>query len=129
MTKPPRGNPSISLAGKRILVVEDEFLIALDIERVLEGAGATDIVSVHRSRDALGALQGEPFHLAVLDYRLDGETSLSIAERLDEVGVPFVFLTGGMAPTAPTRYPAPFVSKPFDTTALLKAIQKAVERG
>jgi DNA-binding NtrC family response regulator len=129
MTKPPDGNSSLTLAGKRILVVEDEFLIALDIESVLESAGTSDIISVSRNRDAIGALQGEPFDLAILDYKLDGELSVPVAERLTEMGVPFIFLTGAMAPSSSPRFAVPFVNKPFDSATLIIAIKKAIERG
>ncbi len=92
MAEEPSVDPSF-LAGKRILVVEDEFLIALDIERILEAAKAEHI-SVGRNRDALLALQGDRFDLAILDYKLNGDTSDPVADRLVELGVPFIFLTG-----------------------------------
>lgn len=116
-------------SGKRMLVVEDEFLIALDIERILESVGVTTIVTASRVAQALDLVMASgPFDAAVLDLKLEKETSTPVAERLHAAGVPFVFLTGG-APTAEitARFPnAPVVGKPFDTDSLLAAVQQAM---
>src|SRR6186997_965770 len=83
-----------ALSGKRVLVVEDEFLIALDIQHILESANA-EVVLAYRVNQALEALRTNgPFAAALLDLKLDGETSLPIAEQLHAAGVPFVFSTG-----------------------------------
>ena len=114
------------LTGKRILVVEDEFLIALDIERIFEEL-EVEVVSVSRNRDALGALQGRPFDLAVLDFKLDGDTSEATADRLVERDVPFIFLTGTSDQTVPARFrDVPVAHKPFDAETLLTALHKAI---
>ena len=80
----------------RVLVVEDEALVAMDLERQLRRAGY-DVVGPFRSvRDSLQALddQKPSPDVAVLDYSLVGETSEPVAERLAERGVPFFFTTG-----------------------------------
>jgi CheY-like chemotaxis protein len=115
--------------GKRVLVVEDEFLIALDIERILEGAGVRTVVTASRVAQALEIVMASgPFDAAVLDLKLERESATPVAERLHAAGVPFVFLTGG-PPTADItrRFPqAPVVSKPFDTDALLTTLAQAM---
>jgi CheY-like chemotaxis protein len=116
-------------SGKRILVVEDEFLIALDIQRILEGEGAKTVVTAGRVAQALDLfVSAGPFDAAVLDLKLDRETSTPVAERLHDAGVPFVFLTGGQAtPDMIRRFDgAPVVGKPFDSDGLLAALAKAM---
>jgi CheY-like chemotaxis protein len=119
--------------GKRFLVVEDEFLIQLDIQGTLEAAGATSVVTASRVDEALKALDGgtdpnEKFDAAVLDLRLDKDSSAPVAERLATTKVPFVFLTG--APNdvafAKDHASAPIVGKPFDSAALLAALERAM---
>jgi len=86
-----------SIAGKRCLVLNDQFLIALDIQQILEAAGAASAICVADADAALRALNSDaPFDLAVLDLKLSGSarTSETIAAALTERGTPFVFLTG-----------------------------------
>src|SRR3954463_6993766 len=87
---------SAFIAGKRCLVVDDEFLIALDIQQALEAAGAR-VTCLGDADEALPALAGgAQFDVAVLDLKLSGFTrdSTGVAALLTERGVPFVFLTG-----------------------------------
>ena len=100
------------IAGKRFLVVEDEFLILLDIQSTLETAG----------------LAG--FDAAVLDLKLDHESSAPIAERLASAGVPFIFLTGAPTDVALAKQfgSAPIVGKPFDAATLMAALQTALAK-
>ena len=116
------------LAGKRLLVVEDEFLIALDIESILQGAGA-DVQTVNRIDQALGLIEsGSRFDAAVLDHKLERETSIAIAERLQAQNVPFVFLTGaaGDASISAQFANAPVVGKPFDSETLFSALKRVM---
>lgn len=116
-------------SGKRMLVVEDEFLIALDIERILESVGVTTIVTASRVAQALDLVMASgPFDAAVLDLKLERETSIPVAERLHAAGVPFVFLTGGTPGSDITaQFPrAPVVGKPFDADTLLAALMQAM---
>jgi DNA-binding response OmpR family regulator len=123
------------IAGKRFLVVEDEFLILLDIQSTLETAGARSVVTASRVEDALIAISdsektGAKFDAALLDLKLDHESSAPIAERLASAGVPFIFLTGAPTDIALAKQfgSAPVVGKPFDATILLSALQTALKR-
>ncbi len=130
MIAPPDDTPPAGLSGKRVLVVEDEFLIALDIERILEATATREIVTVSRNRDALTKLQSERFDVALLDLKLNGDNSLPVAERLAALAVPFIFITGASAQAVPAGFRAvPVVIKPFDGDTLLGALQKAIGRG
>ena len=117
------------LAGKRLLVVEDEFLIALDIESILEGGGA-QVKTANRVDQALGLIESDaPFDAAVLDLKLDRETSVAVAELLHANRVPFVFLTGAAGDASPASQfaNAPVVGKPFDSETLFSALKKAMD--
>ena len=118
-----------SLAGKRVLVVEDEFLIALDIESILESAGI-EVKTATRVDQALGLIKSDgPFDAAVLDLKLDRETSVAVAELLQANSVPFVFLTGAAGDASPVAQfaNAPVVGKPFDSETLFSALKQAIK--
>lgn len=121
------------LSGKRCFVLDDEFLIALDIQQILERAGASHVASVASATEAIQVLSREPkFDLAVLDVKLGGveRNSLDVAALLHTQGVPFVFLTGMRADDVHAKkFPnAPVIEKPYDATALLRAVQHALEQ-
>jgi DNA-binding NtrC family response regulator len=119
------------LRGKRYLVLDDEFLIALDIQQILELAGAMYVASVATASEAIALVRREPkFDLAVLDVKLSGpeEISLGVAALLAEKGTPFVFLTGMRVDNVHARqFPqAPVIEKPYDASALLEAVRRAL---
>ena len=120
------------LAGKRCLVLDDEFLIALDIQQILELAGAEHVASVASALEAIELLRREPkFDLAVLDVKLgDAEgNSLDVAAMLAKAGTPFVFLTGMRVDNVHAKkFPqAPVVEKPYDALTLLDGAQRALK--
>ena len=119
------------LIGKRCFVLDDEFLIALDIQQILERAGASHVSSVASAAEAIELLVREPkFDLAVLDVKLGSveRNSLDVAALLHTQGVPFVFLTGMRADDvhAKTFPSAPVIEKPYDAGALLRAVHHAL---
>lgn len=87
-------NPALS--GKAIMIVEDEYLIAINIEVALEELGARIIGPFSRVEDALEALKGRDFlpDAAILDINVRGRPVFPVAERLAERSIPFVFATG-----------------------------------
>ncbi|MDE1187863.1 MAG: HWE histidine kinase domain-containing protein [Pantoea sp.] len=82
------------LADLRILLVEDQALIAMDVEEILRELGAAEVWSLPDVAQALGALADETPDCAVLDLNLGHETSEVIAAELVQRGIPFVFATG-----------------------------------
>jgi CheY-like chemotaxis protein len=119
------------LAGKRCLVLDDEFLIALDIQQILEAAGAASVTCVGNAEDALAAVRAGPvFDLAVLDVKLSGDTptSMNVAAALSEQGTRFVFLTGMRSDDMHTaQYPdVAVVEKPYEAPLLLQALRRAL---
>ena len=117
------------ISGKRFLVLDDEFLIALDIQQILESAGAASVSCVGNAEAALKAIDaGVKFDLAVLDFKLSGGATdcLNIAAALTAQGTPFVFLTGMREDPDLGQYPnAPIVEKPYEAPLLLDAVLRA----
>ena len=80
----------------RILIVEDDTLISIDIECMLEGLGyrvAGTASRIHVAMDFLNK-QDEMIDCAILDVQVGGHTCLPIAQALDDLGVPYLFITG-----------------------------------
>jgi len=119
------------LAGVRCLVLDDEMLIALDLQDILEAAGAA-VLCAGSAAMALDTLERDPrFDIAVIDVMLTGNVrnSLSVAVALMQRQIPFVFLTGMRAQDMEhtDRFPhVPVVEKPFQTALLLEAIARAL---
>lgn len=111
------------MAPRRILVVEDEFLIAIDIAVVLEQAGHFVVGPAGTMADALAAIDNEEIHGALIDANLAGEPVGAIADALKRRGVPFAFVTGYGREILPAEYQgAPLVKKPFTDKDLLAAV-------
>lgn len=118
---------SSPLSGLHCLIVEDEFLIAVDYERILQSAGAARIVAARdlaMARDTLA--RSGPFDLVVLDMNLDGESTLPLARELVAAQTPFVFITGYSMRTAmpdDLRH-AVVLEKPFEERALITTLTR-----
>jgi CheY-like chemotaxis protein len=115
-----------ALAGKRVLVVEDEVLVALDLEAILNDAGAS--VEVCRTTQAaLDRLTSAPITVAILDVRLGTDTVSLVADRLAERGIPFVFYTGQSAsdPVLADWPDRTIVSKPARSASIVRALAEA----
>lgn len=115
-------------SGKRVLIVEDMALIGLDLASTLESYGYRPVGPFPSEDKALAALSEDPPDLAVLDINL-GEDSHSggVADRLTQLGVPFVFITGYTAGRAALldRYNrAPRLTKPCSPGDLAAALDR-----
>lgn len=104
------------LRGLRILVVEDNFLMAESVRDLLDECGCETVGPAPRLAVALALAGQEPLDGALLDINLAGEYCFPVARLLRERGVPFMFLTGyddcSIVPVA--FRDAPRLSKPFD---------------
>ncbi|MBI1692061.1 MULTISPECIES: response regulator [Methylorubrum] len=114
------------LNGRRILVVEDEYIIAIQMKRWLQDAGAEVIGPVPSVERALDLIEDGGIDAAVLDLNLGGRrTALPIADRLGMLGVPHLFATGDVRmPHAAGYDDRPRLEKPFVETELVRAILK-----
>lgn len=122
---------SAPLAGMTILVLEDEYLIAMDVEQLCRDHGASDVV-ILRSLEELAARSGvtEEVHVAVLDVMLGGNSTMEFAQRLQGKGVPFVFATG-YSDNESFFKPFPgvnVVAKPYGGAVLIEAIADAIDK-
>jgi CheY-like chemotaxis protein len=117
-----------TLRGKRLLVVEDEFLIATDLARSLEDDGVEVIGPVGSIDDALKLISTEhALGGAVLDINVDGQLVYPIADALRDRRVPFVFATGYDAWVIPDSYKdVPRCEKPVDTRLLSRLLSAPV---
>lgn len=117
------------LAGRRVLVVEDEALIAMEIETALLGAGCHVLGPVATIPEALHLLRTTLPDAALLDVQVADERSFGVADRLAAKGVPFVFATGfDAASTLPERFQdSAVVNKPFGAGELIAALERAYE--
>lgn len=119
----------MSLDDQAVLVVEDEIIVGMDLAVSLEEAGYAVIGPFASCDAALQALDGDAARLraGVLDINLgDGVTSAPIAERLNAMDVPFVFLSGYTAGRNALfeQFPdAPRISKPCLPETLLRHIR------
>ncbi len=112
-------------AGLRLLVVEDESLIALDLIDRLEKFGCQSVRAVSTEEGCLKALEEGVFDCALLDANLHGRPVDSIAAALTRRGVPFVFVTGYGRAGLPTAFAqAPVLSKPVTDDQLIEAIKE-----
>src|SRR4026207_2143751 len=87
-------NTASFLSGRSILLVEDEFLLALQLEELLESHGGTVRGPSRTLDDALKAAQRENFDFAILDINLNGTMVYPLADQLLASRTPFLFLTG-----------------------------------
>ncbi|CDX20040.1 Response regulator receiver protein [Mesorhizobium plurifarium] len=119
-------NKSAPLSGLRILVVEDAFLVALDLSDELTEAGCDVVGPAPSVKQALEQIDGVELDGAVLDVNLQGERSFPLAEYLAARDVPFVFLTGYDSATVfPDQFRnSPRLSKPVETRLLIEAVSR-----
>ena len=112
------------LAGCRILVVEDEYYLADDLQRVARRLGAEVIGPAPTPEKALALLdEAARVDLAVLDIKLSGETVYDVADALAARGVPFIFATGYHPGAIPARFDqVPRWIKPVDPDELLRSL-------
>lgn len=104
---------------QRVLVVEDDMLVAFMIEEYLVDLGCTVTGIEMRLDPALAAAHEGGFDFALLDINLNGEMSWPVAEVLADAGIPFAFATGYRATVLPDRFAAVRVlGKPFGKAEL-----------
>ena len=114
-----------ALQERRILVVEDDYLVAQALCDVLESAGATVVGPIGRADEAAAFVRrhGADFDSALLDINLHGEPSYPVADALAERQVRFVFMTGYGAEAIDEAYRRhPRCEKPIRMQALLDAL-------
>jgi DNA-binding NtrC family response regulator len=120
------------LQGLRILVVEDDALIALDCQQSLQDAGAIQVEIAKSMSEVSLLLSHTSFDIAVIDIFLGAETGIPIAELMVNAGAAFVFCSGA---TIEIELPSALkgavtIQKPYSTSGLINVIRaSAIQAG
>ena len=110
------------LRGRSILVVENEFLIAIDIVRALEKAGANATMTT-TVRHAFILVQHDGLSGAIMDHALSDGDSTELCVRLKARGIPYLSYSG-YAPAVGASAEAPHIMKPVTMDVLMSAMEK-----
>ena len=109
----------------RVLVVEDEFLVALELSRIVERAGYSVVGPAETVATTRKMLAQQEVDLALLDINLRGELVFPIADYLEAIGLPYIFVTGNSPSSLPVEYRhRPVVQKPYNPQLLLALIEE-----
>ena len=117
-----------TLVGRRILVVEDEMMIAMLVEDMLSELGCSVVGPAHALDTALNLAQNEEgLDAALLDVNLGGQPVFAVADALRAKGVPAIFSTGyGDAGLRDVDRGSPVLQKPFRAGDLARALHAAL---
>jgi DNA-binding response OmpR family regulator len=116
----------VAVATKRILLVEDEVLVAMLLQSMLEDLGYVDVERVGRVEAAIDMVNNNDFALAIVDVNLHGEKSFPVADALIARAIPFYFATGYDAISDPRYAGIPLISKPFDIDELKTILDRCL---
>ena len=121
----PAAQPAESPAGLRVLIVEDELLLAMDYEEMLTREGFSVLGPAGQEARALALLELERPDVAILDVNLAGQRSTRVAEALTGREVPFVIVSGYGAWTLhePVLRGAPRLDKPVKAQELVRVVR------
>ena len=115
----------ITLCGCRVLVVEDEVLVAWMLEEMLAELECMVVGPAVRVSQALAMVGTEAIDLAILDVNLNGEKSYAVADALAARRVPFVFSTDYAADSMPDKYRSSLIlQKPYGQSDLSAALTR-----
>ncbi len=119
--------PESKLRGCRVLIVEDETMIALEIEAMLEDVGITAVGPAGTVEQALQMIEAREFDVALLDGNLHGKPVTEVAAALTRAKVPFIFVSGYGRANLPSSYEQIGVlTKPFTEQQLLSEVERLV---
>ncbi|MCQ4630466.1 GAF domain-containing protein [Shinella sp. CPCC 100929] len=120
----------LSATDPSVLIVEDQILIALDLEAMLADEGLSQVATTSSVKQAMAQIEASPPDFAILDINLGATNSFAVAEELKKRGTPFVFATGyGEGAELPeTLTGVPIVRKPYNRNAIVTALSSLIER-
>ena len=128
----PEGARGNALAGMRILVLEDEPIISMDLELELGDADVGLVCRAETVGEAVAVIDGGDIDAAVLDYSLMSRKNAEpVARRLDHDGIPYIFYSGDLDRhgEAIRRFGRPVVAKPAPAGEVLRVLRGVVGRG
>lgn len=113
------------LAGKHILVVEDEMLVLMAIEDMMSDLGAESVTAAATVEQALNLISARHFDFATVDVNLNGVRSNPVADALGADNVPFAFSTGYGNPSMEGAYGDQVVlRKPYNSGSLTEVVNQ-----
>jgi CheY-like chemotaxis protein len=117
-----------ALAGRRVLLVEDEMIVAWLLEDMLAELGCVVLGPAARIDQAVSIINVEPLDAAVLDVNLNGQNSYPVADALVARGVPFAFSTGYAGGRLGEGYRSfAVLQKPYQSVELADTLQRLLE--
>ena len=126
MLEPAEGEGRM-LEGARLLILEDDIILLMELESVLGDAGALAVVACATGAEALAAAEQESLDGAVLDWRLGGETAAPVARRLARLKIPFIFYTAQSGTADFREWPQSIVvSKPARPREIVAALRNVM---
>ena len=126
---PGRGRRRVRDAGRRVLIVEDEAMIAGWIESILRKGGWSIVGPIATLERALATIERERLDAALLDVRINGHDAFAVADVLMKRNVPFIFVSGFTRKQMPPGYSdCAYIAKPFTPDAILALLEGVVGR-
>ncbi len=120
--------PRIAISGNRVMIVEDEALVAMVVTESLTTLGCSVVGPFSRCADAIAAIEAEEIDAAILDVNLDGEMVYPLADLLTQRAVPFIFVTGYGAESIDERFThIPVIQKPVERHVLQRIFVLSTE--
>ena len=117
------------LTERSILLVEDDIILSTDLAFVLTEAGCKAIVPTTSNAAALSAMVHYIFDAAILDVNVQNEWVFPVANALEAVGIPFLFLTAYSHDSIPAQHRGrPFIQKPHHPEGLLEALVELMDK-
>lgn len=118
----------VPLAGRRVLILEDEALISLELEQAVKSLGCDVVGPAATAGAALELIRRSAPDLAILDVNLSGHTSDRVVRALRALEIPFIYCTGYTKPAdaRTARWTEEIVNKPFDPEALASAFRRTL---
>lgn len=116
--------------GLSVLLLEDEYLIAMDAEQTLMSFGVARVSVVNTLEEAAKAAADEPIDVAILDININGRSSFEVAQLLRAKGTPIVFASGygSRQRNAAVAEDAIYLNKPYTKEALRESLVAALRK-
>ena len=125
--EPDQAKVAQQLNGHCVLIVEDEYFLANDLEREFKRAGISIVGPVPSLAQAMALVQDKAIDLAVLDIALDGDKVYDVADALIGRDVPVLFVTGYDRNDIPSRYAdVPLCQKPVGAGEVIAALGRII---
>jgi CheY-like chemotaxis protein len=119
----------MGLKGVRVLIVEDDSLVAMSVGDMLSDLGCSIVANAGNLVQAFEKVGAGGFDFALLDVNLRGKEVFPVAEALSEQGIPFAFASGYGRAGLPEEYrTSPIVSKPFQMEELSSVVSSALAK-